>query len=374
MPLYMDFHQFEAITVEDVKKAHIADKSVQEKFGVKYHQFWVNEASGSVFCLVEGPDPESCELCHKVAHGNIPCNIQEVEPGFFKLFMGEGHTVKHGLTFIEDHSIDTANRIILIADIRRTTTLNDARYFRHLTVPTKAKSDIVHVINKCNGRFIEHTNDDYLIGVFETAVSAIRCVLKIQHELLDRNKEIDDHKDGPIVFRLAIYRDQPLHHTDGFFERAIQSAKRMCLVTPPNKITVSANLADLFNMESEAMNTDNTHNSNVRFSEADEYFLKSLFDLAEQNIQEESFNVQELCKQIGISRAQLYRKIHSLTGKSPNHFIRDLRMHKAWQLLKSKRNNITEIAYEVGYSNPSYFSKKFMQSYGHLPSEVLAAE
>jgi hypothetical protein len=75
----MDFHQFESITVEDVKKAHIADISVQEKFGVKYHQFWVNEVSGSVFCLVEGPDTKTCELCHQVAHGNIASGQTHLE-------------------------------------------------------------------------------------------------------------------------------------------------------------------------------------------------------------------------------------------------------------------------------------------------------
>lgn len=374
MPLYMDFHQFEAITVDDVKKAHIADKSVAEKFDVKLFQFWVNEASGSVFCLMEGPNPESCELTHKAAHGNIACNIQEVEPGYFKLFMGDRHHVNHGLTYNHDNSVDTANRILLVADVRGTTTYNDARNFRNLTFPVKAKSDLVQFIDQFNGRFIEPSPDDFLVGVFENSFEAIRCVLKIQTDLLDWNQKKANDKEGNIVFRLAMYMDQPLHRTDGFFEKAIQSAKRMCLITPPNRITLSANLADLFDIESEAMNTDNTHNSNIRFSEADEFFMKSLFDLTEQNIREESFNVQDLCKQIGISRAQLYRKILSLTGKSPNHFMRDLRMQKAWQLLKSKRSNITEIAYEVGYSNPSYFSKKFMQSFGHLPSTVLASE
>lgn len=374
MPLYMDFHQFESITVEDVVNAHLADRSVQKKFGVKYHQFWVNEDSGSVFCLIEGPDAESCELCHQEAHGNIACNIQEVEPGLFNLFLGEHHSNDEGLTLNHDGSIDKANRILLVADIRGITFLDNARQFRKLNMPFKAKKSVVDFLESFGGRFFEHSSDDYLIGVFQSALDTIRYAFKIEHDLLELNQKNAANKEGRIVFRLAIYRDQPLHHTDGFFEKAIQSAKRMCLVTPPNKITVSANLADLFNMESEAMSTDNTHNSNVRFSEADEFFMKSLFDLTEQNIREENFNVQDLCKQIGISRAQLYRKIHSLTGKSPNHFIRDLRMHKAWQLLKSKRSNITEIAYEVGYSNPSYFSKKFMQSFGHLPSTVLASE
>jgi AraC-like DNA-binding protein len=373
MPLYMDFHQFESITVEDVKKAHIADISVQEKFGVKYHQFWVNEVSGSVFCLVEGPDPKTCELCHQVAHGNIACNIQEVEPGFFNLFMGEKQFIDHGLTINHDGSIDNANRILLVADIRGITLLDNARQFRKLTIPFSAKKTVLDTIDSFGGRFVEYSSDGNLIGVFDSAIHALRCVLKIQHDLSDSNQENTSSEDGRIVFRLAVYKCQPLHHTDGFFEMAIQSAKRMCLITPPNQITVSANLLDLFKIETDDIDSYKSQFHQIEFSEADEQFMQRLFDLAERNIPEENFNVQDLCKLIGISRAQLYRKILSLTGKSPNHFIRDLRMHKAWQLLKSKRNNITEIAYEVGYSNPSYFSKMFFQNFGYYPSSVLTS-
>mgnify|MGYP003546818225 FL=1 len=73
MPLYMDFHKIENLTVEAVKTAHIADVAIQEKYGVRYHQFWVNELAGTVFCLMEGPDKESCEAVHHEAHGNIAC-------------------------------------------------------------------------------------------------------------------------------------------------------------------------------------------------------------------------------------------------------------------------------------------------------------
>jgi AraC-like DNA-binding protein len=138
-------------------------------------------------------------------------------------------------------------------------------------------------------------------------------------------------------------------------------------------MSVSANLMDLFQMETDAVDSYKSQFCQIGFSEADEQFLQRLFDLAERNIPQENFNVQDLCKLIGISRVQLYRKILSLTGKSPNHFIRDLRLHKALQLLKSKRNNITEVAYEVGYSNPSYFSKMFFQNFGYFPSSVLGS-
>ncbi|WP_200975061.1 nickel-binding protein [Echinicola sp. 20G] len=87
----MDFHQFEHLSIEDVKTAHIADVAIQDAYGVKYHQFWVNEKAGTVFCLVEGPDKETCELVHQMAHGAVPCALTEVEVGFYDLVMGKGH-------------------------------------------------------------------------------------------------------------------------------------------------------------------------------------------------------------------------------------------------------------------------------------------
>src|SRR5687768_17028111 len=96
MPLFMDFHKGLSTSAEEVKKAHIADEAVQSKYGVIYHQFWINEEEGTVFCLMEGPDKESCAAVHREAHGNMACSIVEVNPGWYKLFMGSGHVIEHG--------------------------------------------------------------------------------------------------------------------------------------------------------------------------------------------------------------------------------------------------------------------------------------
>src|SRR5690349_6716074 len=98
MPLYMDFHKLDGVTVDAVKKAHIADISVQKQFGVLYHQFWVNEEAGTVFCLVEGPDMATCQKVHQIAHGNIPCAMTEVEPGYLRSLMGTAHAADDHLS------------------------------------------------------------------------------------------------------------------------------------------------------------------------------------------------------------------------------------------------------------------------------------
>jgi hypothetical protein len=83
MPLYMDVHQKlpEGATAKDVADAHKADLRVQDKFGVKYINYWVDETDGKVFCLVEAPDADAAIACHREAHGLTADEIHEVEQG-----------------------------------------------------------------------------------------------------------------------------------------------------------------------------------------------------------------------------------------------------------------------------------------------------
>jgi Protein of unknown function (DUF4242) len=83
MPLFMDVHQKlpEGATAEDVAKAHAADVATQEQYGVNYKSYWVDEANGKVFCLVEAPDAETAARVHKEAHGLVAHEIFEVQEG-----------------------------------------------------------------------------------------------------------------------------------------------------------------------------------------------------------------------------------------------------------------------------------------------------
>ena len=79
MPLYMDVHHVgDGVTEADVAKAHQADLATQGQYGVDYKRYWVNEATGTIFCLVEAPDAESASRVHKEAHGLVADEIFEV--------------------------------------------------------------------------------------------------------------------------------------------------------------------------------------------------------------------------------------------------------------------------------------------------------
>ena len=83
MPLFMDVHQKlpEGAGMKDVAQAHAADLATQEKYGVKYLKYWVDEGAGKVFCLVDAPDAEAAATVHREAHGLVADEIFEVQEG-----------------------------------------------------------------------------------------------------------------------------------------------------------------------------------------------------------------------------------------------------------------------------------------------------
>jgi Protein of unknown function (DUF4242) len=81
MPTYMDMHDIPGVKAADVVGAHEADLKVQGKYGVNIKHYWVDEADGKVFCLVDAPDRESANRVHREAHGLVAQSLFEVKEG-----------------------------------------------------------------------------------------------------------------------------------------------------------------------------------------------------------------------------------------------------------------------------------------------------
>jgi signal transduction histidine kinase/DNA-binding response OmpR family regulator len=109
-------------------------------------------------------------------------------------------------------------------------------------------------------------------------------------------------------------------------------------------------------------------------SEIDREFIKELQDVIEKNLSDPDFNVEQLGKKLYMSRATLYRKIHALTGESPNDFIQTYRLKRGAELLEKNFGTVLEVAFEVGFSSASYFTKCFKKKFNRLPSAFQAAE
>ncbi|HEX5171569.1 MAG TPA: ATP-binding protein, partial [Cyclobacteriaceae bacterium] len=101
---------------------------------------------------------------------------------------------------------------------------------------------------------------------------------------------------------------------------------------------------------------------------ADELFLQKLMSLVEQNLSDPDFSIEDLQRELGISRMQLHRKLKALTDKSATEFIRTVRLKMAAERLQRGVDNVSQIAYQVGFNSLSYFTKCFKDQFGVLPS------
>ena len=91
----------------------------------------------------------------------------------------------------------------------------------------------------------------------------------------------------------------------------------------------------------------------------------------EEKISDSSFSVETFSMEIGMSRKNFHRKLVALIDQTPNEFIRIFRLKRAEQLLEQKSGNVSEIAYQVGFQNLSYFTKCFKEQFGVAPNEFL---
>jgi len=100
----------------------------------------------------------------------------------------------------------------------------------------------------------------------------------------------------------------------------------------------------------------------------DQQFLEKVVATINENFSDTSFGVDILAEDLAVSQSLLYKKMNSLVGVSPNELIKRTRLNKAAKLIDSNVGNISEIALEVGFNNPAYFSEAFKKHFGVVPS------
>jgi len=101
----------------------------------------------------------------------------------------------------------------------------------------------------------------------------------------------------------------------------------------------------------------------------DEKFLQKVLEAVETNMGDPDFSMEKFGQQVALSRMQLHRKLKALTDQSPGDFLRSMRLKRAKRLLESRAGNVSEVAYEVGFNNLSYFSKCYKEEFGISPNE-----
>jgi CheY-like chemotaxis protein/AraC-like DNA-binding protein len=112
----------------------------------------------------------------------------------------------------------------------------------------------------------------------------------------------------------------------------------------------------------------------IKVSSVDEKFLRELREIIDKNFTDPDFNVDQLAKKLYISRAALYKKVHALTGETPNQIILSTRLERGAQLLRDNYGNVTEVAMAVGFSSSTYFATCFKEKFHQSPLSYQSSE
>lgn len=130
-------------------------------------------------------------------------------------------------------------------------------------------------------------------------------------------------------------------------------------------------LRQLFNTQH--LNTSTPHHLNIQHSTSpspDRRFLDTFLKAMEKHMSNTNLKIEDLGDEVGLSRVQLYRKVKALTGMTPVEILRETRLKRAMQLLKTTDKTVSEIANEVGFATPGYFSSCFKKQYDKYPTDV----
>jgi AraC-like DNA-binding protein len=335
-------------TAEEIKRNHIADLAVQDKYKVRFLQYWINEEAGMVFCLMEAPDKESCAAVHQEAHGGMPCQVIELKGGDYLDFMGdEGRVNEFDIVENSNGSFDRGYRMLLVADIL---SVSDA---------IAARKMLVEIVNK-KGRIIPRSGSR-ILAAFTGTEAAIACAtwaVNAIKEKFGRTCEI----------RIGLCAGQPVTEKHEFFEESMELANCLCTFAKDGQVLMDPLLKELCNSSISQAAYDS---SMTRFlSRDEESFLHMLSSTLNPMLGETHFSVDTLASKSGMSRSQLYRKITAITGLSANSLIKEMRLRRALELLDQQFGNVTQVALEVGFNNPSYFARNFQERFGVAPMKV----
>jgi class 3 adenylate cyclase len=245
MPMYMDIHEVNGATVEDVAKAHSADVEKQSKYGVEYLKYWFDESRGKIFCLCSAPSPEAAASVHREAHGLVASKIIEVAPEIAEGFLGGCEVNPAGAALVPGgagNERDPGIRTILFTDIVGSTELTQRLGDDAAMALLQVHDTIVRdALGTSGGREVKHTGDG-IMACFVSTVAAVRCATRIQRAFAEHEQA---NRELPVKVRIGAAAGEPVENHRDLFGSAVQLAARLCSHAQPEQSLVSNAVAEL---------------------------------------------------------------------------------------------------------------------------------
>lgn len=251
--------------------------------------------------------------------------------------------------------MSVAENFIMVIETSNYLNRLEANQFSLFTL--KLHNSFLKSINHFKGSILV-SNDNIYVVQFKKATNAVLCALKIQSNF----KYITPRFDASIrQLKIGIVSVKKNN-----LDEAKALAIRICEVVK-NQIVITSDVKSEYNLVNKNSFINKEHIRTLK--PADEIFINDIVNFSESIWKKNDFNVTDYSKELPYSKIQVYRKLKSLTGKSPSKFLRDFRLNKAINLLREDQDNITEIAEKTGFNSLTYFSKCFKSKFGILPSK-----
>jgi len=358
----MDRHDVsEAVTAEIVAHIHQEDLKIQDQFGCRGLTYWFDEKRKTAFCLIEAPDKKSIQQMHNQAHGEVPHQLIEVDAQIVESFLGRIEDPIKAQNTTLNIINDPAFRTIMVVTFQNKTLQKSTVNTSNSSIYDSIMS-ISKIVSDYEGRVVNHI-DDRILASFKSVTKAVLCAKFVIEQIRMIGNETEKTSSA---LKIGLNAGVPVTEKESIFQDTIKLAERMNYVSL-TEIVVSSEVRDLY--KSENANQFINDESVFVLSSSDEKFLNSLMDFIESEWQNANLKVDDFGKIMGFSKSQLYRKMMQIVGESPNSFLMTYRLKKAMELLKKQNKSISEIAFDSGFSSPSYFSKCFMKRYHFSPSE-----
>lgn len=358
MPIYMDRHIVPGIEAKHAAEAHREDLKIQEEHSCRCMTYWVDEDRGYAFCLIDAPNIQAVHNMHNEAHGLIPHEIIQVNRHVIEAFMGRMED-PIGWNDPDDPTLkifnDPAFRVILVSQT------TDPFLLQYTLGTQKAKdlftlhNDIIREqLNAHEGSEVELGGNGF-VASFISVSQAVQCARAIQKSL---------HVAAEMLgFRISINAGMPVTKSKELFGDTIRMARYLNAIASGNQILLSSIVQELNRTDyKNKINGSSVRTTNLQ----DEEFIELLFDTLEEHSFDSNFGVPDFGIKMSMSKSKLYRRSMSVIGLSPNNILKDFRLNKSLDFLKSGMN-ISQATFESGFSSPSYFSKCFQEKFELQP-------
>lgn len=253
----------------------------------------------------------------------------------------------------EERNYDSSRMSVLVIDDNA-----DIRSYIHGLL--SAEYSVIEAANGSEGirKAMKYVPDLIISDVMMSGIDGIECCRRLKSELQTCHI--------PVILLTACSLDeQRIQGYDGGADSYISKpfSSQLLLARIHNLIDSHQRLKQFFGDRQTLAKED--------ICDLDKDFVEKFKALIEEKMGDSELNVEDLGREMGLSRVQLYRKIKSLTNYAPNELLRMSRLKRAASLLASSGMTVAEIAYEVGFTSPSYFTKCYKEQFGESPTEFL---